>query len=157
MELQQVQFSCKHVSYTQGLGSGQMGRRHKKSGAKKKILNFWSCPCLHSLMGTETDQQGLINHRIITLLSKLLASYISSNTSCSVISAQLSVRRCCPIWWSSFQSLSFPSKFSESFLCFLLFCLENKFFRDKRSRDKEHYYAVFALRDDFVLFCLLCL
>lgn len=34
-----------------------------------------------------------------------------------------------------------------------LFCMENKIFRDKKRTDKENYYAVFALKDDFVLFC----
>lgn len=50
-----------------------------------------------------------------------------------------------------------PPNLANPISCFFLFCLENKFFRDKRSRDKEDYYAVFALRADFVLFCLLCL
>jgi len=88
-ELQQVQFSGKHISCIQSLGSGDKRGAGTRNWVSKKNIFFWSCPHLHNLMGTETDQQGLISHRVIALLSKLLASRISPYTSCFVTATQL--------------------------------------------------------------------
>lgn len=67
-------------------------------------------------MGTQTDQQGLINHKIITLSSKLLANYISP-TLLNLPKLQFS--GAAP-YDDAFSSLSFASKFGESYLVFLL-------------------------------------
>lgn len=67
-------------------------------------------------MGTQTDQQGLVNHSTTTLLSKLLASYISSTL---LNLPKLPFSGAAP-YDEALSSLSFASKFGESYLVFLL-------------------------------------
>lgn len=67
-------------------------------------------------MGTQSDQQELISHGIITLLSKLLASYISP-ILLNLPKLQFSGAAPCD---EALSSLSFASKFGESYLLFLL-------------------------------------
>lgn len=143
-----------HFIYTRPWLKAQMRRRHQKLGATKiKNLTFLILSMPLQPNGNTDWSSGIEqpqDHNTgVQAPGKLYFT-------CFNESAQVAVQWCCPIWWSSIQSLS-PPHLENPILCFFLFCPENKFFRDKRSRDKEDYYAVFALRADFVLFCLLCL
>lgn len=144
-----------HSIYIRPWLKAQMRRRCQKLGAK----NAKNLPFLFLFMPLQpngnTDWstgigQSQHHHIVVQTPGKLYFIYF-------IESAQVAVQWCCPIWWSSFQSLFRLQIWRILSRVSSYFAWRTNSSEIRGAGDKEDYYTVFALRADFVLFCLLCL